>query len=189
MRARTATFAPLFLSLACAGQDPSPVEPPEPQATIVVQDPIATESVPVLANEDELVTVRLFVVSRVEEPTGSELPEEIQRSSFCEDACDLLLSPMFLGRNHADMALEVGPDDRLFSLEAKPRILAEGIELELEAQFMVEGEGVGTQRFSFEGTLPTGEIVHVGTFHATDHRGHVLGPQVFAVVDRTTGEQ
>ena len=107
------------------------------------------------------------------------------------DGCSLLLSPKLLGRNRGDMALEVGAanNEGFFALEASPYIVEDHVQLKLEAQFLAAGQThPPTQRFNFEGTLEPGKITHVGTFHANGRDGHVVGPQVFAVVERAAGE-
>ncbi|MCR9160780.1 MAG: hypothetical protein ACE37F_03910 [Nannocystaceae bacterium] len=189
---RTCVFLlPSSLALACAG-NPSPVvEAPqcEPEPTIVVSDPTPSKPIVAIPPDTEFVKLRLFVVGAADS-LDETLPEPIQRTDACARAgCDLLLSPVLLGRNHAEMEIEIGSksDGVLFSMEARPRILDDTVELRLDAHFLVEDTHNRPQHLQFSGALTPGQITHVGTFYATDHRGHVMGPQVYAVVERATG--
>ncbi len=187
-------LAPLLLTLACAAQ-PAPVSQApaceEEEPAIAVRDPVSPESVLVVPHKDELLTLRVFVVSPGDD-IDAALPEPIRESQVCKSAgCSLLLSPKLLGRNRRDMALEVGAanNEGYFALEASPSIVEDHVELKLEAQFLAAGQThPPTQHFNFEGTLAPGQITHVGTFHANSRDGHVVGPQVFAVVERATPE-
>ena len=185
--------APLAFGLACA-TSPKTASPPqcdEPQPTIAVANPTVSAPTVTIPQEAELISVRLFVVSATGDTIDEGLPEPIRSSPTCASGvCTLLLSPMLLGRSRGEMELEVGTDNdqNLFSLEARPRLSKDHVELELQAQFALEDEGNRSppHRLRFEGLLEPGQITHVGTFHAEDHRGHSVGPQVFIMVERAT---
>ncbi len=181
---------PLAFGLACAAS-PKTASPPqcdEPEPTIVVANPAIRPPTVSVPEEPQLVSMRLFVVAASGDGVDEALPEAIRSSPTCSSGgCTLLLSPMLLGRSRGQMELEVGDgaDQNLFSLEARPRLSKDHIELEMHAQFAVEDEGNRSpaQRLRFEGLLEPGQITHVGTFHAEDHRGHTVGPQVFIMVE------
>lgn len=187
---------PLAFGLACAAS-PKSVDPPEceePESTIVVADPATQTPSNTFPLEPELVSMRLFVVSASGEGIDEALPESIRSSPTCaSDGCTLLLSPMLLGRSRGKMEFEVGTgrDQKLFSLEARPRLSKDHVELELDARFAVEpGDNrPPAQQLKFEGLLEPGQITHLGTFHAEDRRGHTVGPQVFVMVERANGGQ
>lgn len=189
------SFVPLAFGLACAAS-PKSVHPPqcdEPESTIVVSDPAVRAPSTTIPLEPELVSMRLFVVSASGEGIDEALPESIRSSPTCaSDGCTLLLSPMLLGRSRGEMEFEVGTgkDQKLFSLQARPRLSKDHVELELKARFAVEpaDNRPRAQQLKFEGLLKPGQITHVGTFHAEDHRGHTVGPQVFIMVDRAAAE-
>jgi len=182
---------PLLCSLACASS-PKVAEVPqcdEPHDAISVADTATPSVLEVVPSTPEMVTLRLFVVDPGK-PEG-ELPEPVQEADVCKaQGCSLLLAPMLLGRNRAPMELEVGTgkDANLFSMEAKPTLYGEHVQLELNARMFVDGdeERSFAQHFEFSGSLKTGQLTHVGTFHANDHNGHVVGPQVFAMVEDST---
>lgn len=187
--------AALVLGLACA-PTPKNVEPPqcdEPEPTVVVSNPMVSPPTVVVPREPELVSLRLFVVSASGEGIDEDLPDMIRSSPTCASSgCTLLLSPMLLGRSRGEMALEVGTDtdQNMFSLEAKPFLSKDHVELELRARFAVETEGerVPRHELKFEGLLEPGQLTHVGTFHAEDRRGHTVGPQLFVMVESATEE-
>lgn len=185
-----ASLLPLSLALACAAKPAPVVEAPkcEPEPSITVSDPTPSEPMVAIPQATELVTLRLFVVSGAD-AMDERLPEPIQQSDVCKDrGCTLVLSPLLLGRNRAEMEIDIGndKDDVLFSMQAKPRLIEDNVGLELHARFLVEDTHNRTQHLEFSGALTPGEITHVGTFHASDRHGHVTGPQVFAVVERAT---
>lgn len=185
-----APLLPFSLALACAAKPSPMVEAPqcESEPAITVSDPTPSEPVVAIPQDTELVTLRLFVVSPGDTVDDS-LPAPIQQSDVCADGgCSLLLSPVLLGRNHSEMEIDIGneKDDVVFSMAAKPRILEDNVGLRLHAQFLVDDAHHRTQHLEFSGALAPGEITHVGTFHANDRHGHVMGPQVFAVVERAT---
>lgn len=186
---------PLVFGLACA-PTPKNVEPPhcdEPEPTVVVSNPTVSPPTVIVPQEPELVSLRLFVVSANGDSIDEKLPDMIQSSPTCASSgCTLLLSPMLLGRSRGEMALEVGTDTdkNLFSLEAKPFLSKDHVELELRARFAVETEGerAPTHELKFEGLLEPGQLTHVGTFHAEDRRGQTVGPQLFVMAESATEE-
>lgn len=187
---------PLAFGLACASS-PKNAAPPqcdEPEETIVVSDTSVSTPVAIVPREPELVSMRLFVVSASGDGVDEALPESIRSSPTCASGgCTLLLSPMLLGRSRGEMELEVGTgkDHNLFSLEARPRLSKDHVELDLQARFDIEagGDRPPTHRLKFEGLLKLGQITHVGTFHDEDPRVHAVGPQVFVMVEPAASEQ
>ena len=193
----SACALPLVFGLACATTTPQLAAAPEcseSEPTIVVSDSTAQAPVTIVPDDNELLSMRLFVVSASGEGIDQGLPESIRSSPTCTSGgCTLLLSPMLLGRSRGRMEIEVGTgeEQKLFSLEAKPRLTKQHVELELQAQFAVKADDSRppAQRLKFEGLLEPGEITHVGTFHAEDHRGPTVGPQVFVMVERAASER
>jgi|GEM_PF-2374694 len=189
MTALRALLTTSLFGLGCAAT-PAPVaEAPacEPETTITVADPSPSAPTVVLADERELVTLRLFVVSPDHADPSTALPQAIAESNLCHDAtCSLLLSPMLLGRDRSEMKLEVGTgrDDNLFAMQARPRLDDDHIALELQARLFADAED--PQHFEFEGSLVPDQITHIGTFHANTRDGHVVGAQVFAVAALAT---
>ncbi len=187
---------PLTFALACAAS-PKSVEAPrcdEPEKTIVVSDPAVSAPVAIIPREPELVSMRLFVVSATGQGIDEGLPEAIRSSPTCASGgCTLLLSPLFLGRSGGEMELEVGTgrDQNLFSLQARPRLSKDHVELDLQARFEVrnDAERPPTHQLRFEGLLELGQITHVGTFHDEDPRVHAVGPQVFVMAEAATAQQ
>ncbi len=184
---------PVATGVACASGPMTTAAPQcdDPESTVVVSDSALPTPALVVPDEPELVAMRLFVVSASGDQVDEQLPDAIRSSPTCEaGGCTLLLSPMLLGRSRGEMELEVGDDKdhHLFSLEARPRLSKDHVELQLEARFAVEGEAerVPAHRLTFEGLLEPGQLTHVGTFHAEDRHGHTVGPQVFIMVERAT---
>ncbi len=185
---------PLLFSLACASAS-KVAEVPQcepPDEAITVSDTATPSVLEVVPDSPELVTLRLFVVDPRGE-TKDELPTPVKDADVCKaQGCSLLLAPMLMGRNRSTMELEVGTgrDANLFAMEAKPFLYGDHVQLELNAQMFVDGEGdrLFAQHLEFTGSLKTGQLTHVGTFHANDHNGHVVGPQVFAMVENSTPE-
>lgn len=183
-------FASLLLSSACAAAPTTAEAPQCPEGpSIAVADPVTTPPVSVVPEETELVSVRLFVVT--EGKGEAALPQAIATSDTCtRNGCDLLLAPMMLGRDRQPLELELGSTDgdHYFSLNARPTVQGEHIQLTLDADFFAttDEHPARKRRFEFQGALEPGVLTHVGTFHAFDHRGHDVGPEVFAMVERAT---
>lgn len=172
---------------ACAGSSMTAEAPVcEPQATITVADPAPGTPLTITPEESELVSVRLFIIS----PGGGsdELPAPIETSPICKaSGCDVVLAPALLGRNRSKLRFEQGSQngEHFFSLEAFPTLAGEHVQLSMNASFFSDDGTLPPRRrsFEFKGTLEPGTLTHVGTFHGFDHRGHDVGPQVFAMAE------
>ncbi len=192
MHSPRALLLPLVLSLACASSTKATDAPQcdDTEPVITVSNSPTPSTLEVVPHAPELITLRLFVV----DPGGAgdaDVPEPIRDAAVCKPhGCSLLLAPMLMGRNRSPMELEVGTgrDSNLFAMRAQPFLQDRHVQLQLEADMFVDGEAEHpfAQRFEFSGTLEMGQLTHIGTFHANDRSGHVVGPQVFAMVEHSS---
>ncbi len=113
------------------------------------------------------------------DPSATGMPEAILGEPVCDDGkCEVLYAPLFVGREHAEMVLEVG--DRqgpsLLSVNTRAALRGDEVDVKLNGRF-VSGEGL--VNVEFRGALETGQLTHIGTFNGGNAE---VGPHVYAEV-------
>lgn len=171
--------------LGCASAPGTPASPTVLCLEAPESEP-APQQKPQIPEVAESVSVRLFVVAPSGNPAETGMPKAILGEPVCDEGvCEVLYAPLFVGREHSEMVLEVGDREApsLLSVNTRAALRGDTVDVKLNGRFV---GAEGPMSVEFRGALQTGELTHIGTFNG--QRAEV-GPHVYAQVSQAVPDE